>query len=490
MTRGIYVVAFGEEARACALKCITSCKAHMPDVPVALCSSEALGPEDVLIIHPDSDVGGRRAKLRAYEVTPPEWDSVLYLDADTEVVAPVYALFEWVERGWEFVICRDVKETLHSFQRKNNIPELHQVEHEVGSLWGMQYNGGVWAFRRCERTAALMSRWRSEWEVHAQRDQGALVRALHAETPRMLVLGNEWNTFPKYTPNVVTAGINHYPGDARRWVGKLPGRIDSPQAWARVGNHRRTPQEAIVCRPPLRRVGRRMRDLEMSRQKIKRPVMRPEAEEMARLIMTETGTQAELLAKMQARVPDAPAMPPVKRKVLDYQMLALYACASCFNRPGARILEIGTGHGGSGYMIGHAAPLATILSLTTNPGEKVEAEAFWRRAGIGGASVTVASSWDYLACDGQKWDLVWIDGDHNRIRLDLPWFDRLKIGGLMLCHDYSPNDSRTPSGIVYSELNAMAERLGRPFDVSLIDEGEVGMVGFYRRKGETWNAAS
>ena len=26
----------------------------------------------------------------------------------------------------------------------------------------------------------------------------------------------------------------HYPGDARRWEGKLPGRIDSKEAWARV----------------------------------------------------------------------------------------------------------------------------------------------------------------------------------------------------------------------------------------------------------------
>ena len=99
--------------------------------------------------------------------------------------------------------------------------------------------------------------------------------------------------------------------------------------------------------------------------------------------------------------------------------------------------------------------------------------------------VRVESSWDVLARDTDAWDLIFIDGDHNRIARDLPWFNRLREGGLLLCHDYSPQDSRSPSGIVFAELNAMAERLGRPFDVRVIDEGKVGMVGFYCGPGET-----
>jgi hypothetical protein len=238
-TRGIYVVAFGDPARTCALRMMQSAKRHMPDIPIALCASKRIGPEDVLIVQPDSDVGGRRAKLRAYELAPAEWQSVLYLDADTEIVAPVYTLFQWVEDGWEFVICRDVGETLHSFQRKNNLPELAQVEQAVGTLYALQFNGGVWAFKRCEAVKTFMESWRREWEVHAQRDQGALIRALYAHPLRIWVLGNEWNKFPKYTPNVETAGILHYPGDARRWEGKLPGRIDGADAWAIVNKHER-----------------------------------------------------------------------------------------------------------------------------------------------------------------------------------------------------------------------------------------------------------
>jgi hypothetical protein len=208
----------------------------MPDIPVALCAAKPLGLEDVFIRQPDSDVGGRRAKLRAYELSPQSWQSVLYLDADTEVVAPIYQFFEWVEDGWEYVICKDphLMDTMHSFERRNNKQELRQIADTIKTLHALQINGGVWAFRRNERVAAFFKRWQSGWEEHAQRDQGALVRALYADPLKVLWLGNEWNTFPKYSRGVVTAGLMHYPGDARRWKGMLPGRIDSPAAWAVV----------------------------------------------------------------------------------------------------------------------------------------------------------------------------------------------------------------------------------------------------------------
>lgn len=229
--RGVYCVAFGTQARACAERLVRSIRKHMPDVPVAVCSTDPIGTEDVFVRGQDADVGARRAKLAAYGATPKEWQSVLYLDADTELVAPVYQLFRWCEDGWDFVICRDAGETLHTFQRKNNIAEFRETCGLLGSLYVMQYNGGVWAFRRGGPARRLMERWRAEYEVHLQRDQGALVRALHAEPLRLLVLGNEWNTIPGYTDHVKTAGVMHYPGTARRWVGKIPGRIDSPEAW-------------------------------------------------------------------------------------------------------------------------------------------------------------------------------------------------------------------------------------------------------------------
>ncbi|MFH0902319.1 MAG: glycosyltransferase [Pseudomonadota bacterium] len=239
--RGIYVVAFGEPSRWCADRLLKSIKKHMPDIPVCLCAAKPIGLEDVFIRQPDSDVGGRRAKLKAYELAPAEWQAVLYLDADTEVVAPIYQYFEWIEDGWEFVICKDphLMDTLHSFERRNNKQELRHLQDTVKTLHALQLNGGVWAFARNERVARFFKRWREEWEVYAQRDQGALFRALYADPLRMLVLGNEWNCFLKYSKGVKSAGLMHYPGDARRWQGMIPGRIDSREAWSMAAEYER-----------------------------------------------------------------------------------------------------------------------------------------------------------------------------------------------------------------------------------------------------------
>jgi hypothetical protein len=234
--RGIYCVAFGDPARTCALKMMQTAKRHMPEIPICLCSDRKIGPEDVLIVEEDTDIGGRRAKLRAYELAPAEWEAVLYLDADTEVVGDIRFYFQLIEDGWEFVICKDphLMDTMHAFRRPNNLEELEETIAEIHTGHTLQYNGGVWAFGRHERVARFFTRWLAEWEKHAQRDQGALIRAMYTEPLRVYLLGNEWNTFPKYTRGIKTAGLMHYPGRARRWTGMIPGRIDSETAWAAV----------------------------------------------------------------------------------------------------------------------------------------------------------------------------------------------------------------------------------------------------------------
>jgi hypothetical protein len=234
--RGIYVVAFGDPARKCAQRLMKTAKQHMPDIPICLCAAKKIGPEDLLVIQPDSDIGGRRAKLKAYQLTPKEWTSVLYLDADTKVVAPIYFFFELIEDGWEFVICKDphLMDTMFHYRRKNNLAELEETEKKIHTLHTLQYNGGVWAFGRNARVARFFARWLKGWDKYAGRDQGALIRAMYTEPLRVYLLGNEWNTFPKYTKGITTAGLMHYPGDARRWKGIIPGRIDSDAAWAAV----------------------------------------------------------------------------------------------------------------------------------------------------------------------------------------------------------------------------------------------------------------
>lgn len=231
--RGIYCVAFGDPARACAVRMMETAKKWLPEIPICFCGDKKIGLEDVFISQPDSDVGGRRAKLKAYDLTPREWESVLYLDVDTEICGDIRYYFQLIEDGFDFVICKDphLMDTMHSFRRANNLAELRETESEIFTLHTLQFNGGVWAFGRNDQIKAFFDRWLAEWERHAQRDQGALIRAMYQGPLRVFVLGNEWNTFEKYSKGIQTAGLRHFPGRARRWKGMIPGRIDSPAAW-------------------------------------------------------------------------------------------------------------------------------------------------------------------------------------------------------------------------------------------------------------------
>lgn len=242
MTRGIYVTAFGKPARDCAERLLTSIRKFLPGMPVCFCGSEPLADLDphldVFVVQPDSDIGARGAKLLAYDLTPPAWDAVLYLDADTEVISSDLTFyFDLLEDGWEFVICKDpMREDVAQLPRqKYDAAELLELENSLGTLHMLMLNGGVWAFARTDAVRGFFTDWLLEWEKFGRRDQGALLRALHKNPLRMMVLGNEWNYFPAYSSRITqAAALMHYPGQARRWGGQVPGRLDGEGAWDAV----------------------------------------------------------------------------------------------------------------------------------------------------------------------------------------------------------------------------------------------------------------
>ena len=205
---------------------------------------------------------------------------------------------------------------------------------------------------------------------------------------------------------------------------------------------------------------------------------------MSRIVMG--GTEAGLLAQLTSRYQGAPKLPHVHMEMLHYQMVALWGLAHAQCRKGGRILEIGTGCGGSAYMMAKAAPHAQITSLTVSQAEGKAAVALMARHNLRNVQVLIKSSAEYLAEDGWTLDMVYIDGNHNAIGEDLQWFNRVRVGGLLLCHDYSSEESSRASPIVFRTLNEFAERLGRPLDVLIVDAGHTGMAGFYRRQEETW----
>lgn len=240
---GIYIVAFGEPARAAAKILISGIKKYLKRVPIALCSDRRLGGEHILVKQKDKDIGGRSPKVRAYSLAPKSWQYVLYLDADTEVISKdVFFYFKLLQMGWEFVIATDphLKDTLRSYKRRQGQEDYFATLSITNTDQALMYNGGVWAFRRCKRVAAFFGRWFHEWNRFGAKDQGALIRAMYSDPLRVFVLGNEWNYFPKHArPGQTTAGVVHYPNRARRWTGQVPGRLDSAEAWAMVKGGRK-----------------------------------------------------------------------------------------------------------------------------------------------------------------------------------------------------------------------------------------------------------
>ena len=197
------------------------------------------------------------------------------------------------------------------------------------------------------------------------------------------------------------------------------------------------------------------------------------------------GTSAELEMTIKGKYPAAAEAcqnsEEIPAQMLYYQALALYALASRYNVEGANILEIGTAAGYSASIIAQAAPKATIVTL--NPREWEVRTARQYLSQYPNVMVIEAASWDYLdTYQGPQLEMVFVDGDHNRVPKDLPWFNWLKTGGLMLFHDYS--EAACPA--VYKTVNQLVLDFDRLLDIQIVDNNKIGLAGFYRWDGEVW----
>lgn len=230
----IVYVAYGQNALDCVKRAIISAKKYLPEIPVVLVSEKPGYGEDIHIYHTDDDIGARSVKTMIYDLVPSEFEYVLYLDADTEIVSSdVRVLFDFLQDHWDWLMC--INPAQYVLTREMNRPDNKDEIDELFSYHGtdemLQLNGGVFAFRRNERSAKLMREWHKEWNKYGKRDQAAFDRAYYKYPLKLYVLGNEWNTITRYLDASVTAGILHYPLTARRWKGRIDGRLDSGEAW-------------------------------------------------------------------------------------------------------------------------------------------------------------------------------------------------------------------------------------------------------------------
>lgn len=198
---------------------------------------------------------------------------------------------------------------------------------------------------------------------------------------------------------------------------------------------------------------------------------------------TSENIKAELLRLCPAAEVALERSRKIDAGLLPYQAMALYHLAVPFNKTGNTILEIGTAAGYSASILAQAAPEAKILTLNPRHWEcetaKVNLEPYPN------VQIIEDWSWEYLT----RWDrgelaMIFVDGHHNKVKRDLPWFNYLMIGGLIFFHDYSI----LTSSISYEVINDFAASLGRGLDISIVDQDKTGMAGIYRREGEVFTA--
>ena len=168
-----------------------------------------------------------------------------------------------------------------------------------------------------------------------------------------------------------------------------------------------------------------------------------------------------------------------------HEAMLLHILTRQYNKPGAQILEIGTCYGYSASIMADAAPKANIVTMTPNWHHvKFALENFKERPNI---QVVQSRSVDYLYnYSGPMVDILMVDGDHNEIRADLPWWNWVKVGGLMFHHDYSNIPERPPCRKVYGVMNEFSKAIHKP-DILMVTDKKQGVAGWYRNKGEVWH---
>ena len=220
---------------------------------------------------------------------------------------------------------------------------------------------------------------------------------------------------------------------------------------------------------------------------------------MERLKLNITGTQEELWGQLDEICPDIRArikevrsllkVPANKRDTRDYEAALLYILAAQYDYFGAKIAELGAGMGFTSAVMQHAAPRAHVMTCTPDKNQ-IPMTRGNLKPNFQGITVFEMKSVEWLEkMEDGFLDMVYIDGDHTRVRLDLPFYNKLKVGGLKFHHDYCPGVPDTPARVcypVYLALNDFAEKM-HPFDVLMTNEKQEAVAGWYRQEGEVWN---
>ena len=193
-SKGIVYVATGMRFVEEALLSIRSVKRHMPDVPVTLFTdrsklqdSPPQGVDTVILIH--DVVNSCRDKIKPLVQTP--YEKTLFLDTDTYLCAPVYDIFDMLDRF-------DIALAQAPDRCQYDLPQLPDCFTEL--------NSGVIAYRKSEQVNELLRQWEETFNqmlhdnADSYRDQHSLRYALFHSSVHFFVLPPEYN-FRTICPN-------------------------------------------------------------------------------------------------------------------------------------------------------------------------------------------------------------------------------------------------------------------------------------------------
>jgi hypothetical protein len=188
---GVVFVATGDDYVEAARLSALSVRRSNPTLPIALfcdCAPRIGAEADPFsVVHPVSQPH-RRSKVDYLPHTP--FERTLYLDADVRVVSDLSEVFGVLDR-FDVALAHAHARN----HRSTNTPWRVAIPRGFP-----QFNGGVIAWRRSERTQAFLRAWRDAYhESGFRKDQVTLRELLWLSDLRIATLPPEYNLrYPKY----------------------------------------------------------------------------------------------------------------------------------------------------------------------------------------------------------------------------------------------------------------------------------------------------
>ena len=190
---GVLYIVSGDKYLRAAIHSARSVRLHEPGLPIHLFTAD---PNSPILAAAQGVFDGidkienphRRSKLEYFAKSP--FERTLYLDSDTELVAPIRQMFGILDR-FDMALC-------HAHWR--NHPVTSQVWKTKLPYSYPQFNSGVMLYKRNEKTDRFFKEWQQNFAAAGlPQDQVTLRETMWASDVRLYTLPPEYNIrFWKY----------------------------------------------------------------------------------------------------------------------------------------------------------------------------------------------------------------------------------------------------------------------------------------------------